>query len=84
MNPKEPARRRFLKNGAALAGLAVGSMRPAVAQTSAPESAAKISTDVRAYGERSHFETAIRLGAPGLYDPAPAGYHRPVRAADAT
>jgi sulfane dehydrogenase subunit SoxC len=76
MNPKEPARRRFLKNGAALAGLAVGAMRPAGAQTSAPESTAKISTDVRAYGERSHFETEIRLGAPGLYDPAPAGYHR--------
>jgi len=76
MNPKEPARRRFLKNGAALAGLAVGAMRPAGAQTSSPESAAKISTDVRSYGERSHFETAIRLGAAGLYDPAPAGYHR--------
>jgi sulfane dehydrogenase subunit SoxC len=76
MNPKEPARRRFLKNGAALAGLAVGVTRPAGAQMSAPESAVKISADVRAYGERSHFETAIRLGAPGLYDPAPAGYHR--------
>jgi hypothetical protein len=33
MNPKESGRRRFLKNGAALAGLAVGAVQPANGQS---------------------------------------------------
>jgi len=32
--------------------------------------------DLHAYGERSRFESSARLGAMGLYDPAPPGYHR--------
>jgi hypothetical protein len=33
MDPKQSGRRRFLKNSAALAGLAVGTLQPASAQT---------------------------------------------------
>ncbi len=76
MNPKDSGRRRFLKNGAALAGLAVGAVRSAKAETPAAEGAAMPPADIHAYGQRSHFETSSRRGAPGLYDPAPADYHR--------
>ena len=53
-------RRSFLKQGAALAGLAVGGVRSA---SGAPVSQAQLSVELRrrrAYGERSPFETATR------------------------
>src|SRR5258708_39608424 len=76
MKPNETGRRRFLKNGAALAGLAVGAMRPAHAETPAAEGTATPAADIHAYGQRSHFENSIRRGAGGLYDAAPPDYHR--------
>src|SRR5512135_865504 len=76
MKPKDSGRRLFLKNGAALAGLAVGAVRTASGQTSPPENSAARPMDLHSYGERSRYETSARLGAPGLYDPAPPGYHR--------
>src|SRR5580700_7534586 len=76
MEPKDSGRRSFLKNGAALAGLAVGMVKIAKGDTPAPEGSATPLKDLHSYGERSRYETAARLGAMGLYDPAPPGYHR--------
>src|SRR3979490_605709 len=76
MISKESGRRRFLKNGAALAGLAVGAMQPASGQDAGTEKTEAHPKDLHAYGERSRFESSARLGAMGLYDPAPSGYHR--------
>jgi len=71
MKPKDSGRRRFLKNSAALAGIAVGMAKTAKGDTPAPEGSAAPPKDVHGYGERSRYETSARLGAPGLYDPAP-------------
>jgi sulfane dehydrogenase subunit SoxC len=76
MNPKQSGRRRFLKNGAALAGLAVGAMQPASAQSAGTEKSEARPKDLHSYGDRSRFEISARVGSMGLYDPAPAGYHR--------
>ncbi len=76
MKPKDFGRRSFLKNSAALAGLAVGAVQSSSGQSAAPETSSARTKDLHGYGERSKFETATRLGAPGLYDPAPPGYHR--------
>jgi sulfane dehydrogenase subunit SoxC len=76
MNSKQSARRRFLKNSAALAGLAAGAIHPASGQSAGSEPADAHSKDIHAYGERSRFENSARVGAMGLYDPAPPGYHR--------
>src|SRR5690349_8642364 len=76
MISKQSGRRRFLKNSAALAGLAVGAVQPINAQSAAPETAGAPPRDLHAYGDRSRFETSLRTGAMGLYDPAPQGYHR--------
>ena len=61
MNPKQSDRRRFLKNGAALAGLAVGASANAlpVSARPAPESI----DDLHKYGERSHFVESVRTGS---------------------
>ncbi|MCU1341041.1 MAG: sulfite oxidase SoxC [Candidatus Acidoferrum typicum] len=76
MNSKQSGRRRFLKNSAALAGLAVGTMRPASGQSTGSEKPEARPKDLHSYGERSRFENSARLGSMGLYDPATAGYHR--------
>jgi sulfane dehydrogenase subunit SoxC len=76
VNSKESGRRRFLKNGAALAGLAVGAIQPANGQSVEPGKKKEHAKDLHAYGERSRFEISSRVGAMGLYDPAPPGYHR--------
>src|SRR5271170_8005247 len=76
MKPNDSGRRSFLKKSAALAGLAVGAARSASGQTAAPENSPAWIKDLHAHGERSRFETSVRYGAPGLYDPAPPGYHR--------
>ena len=60
MNPKERGRRRFLKEGAALAGLAVGAIRSASGQTVASETPQGGTKDTRLYGERSRFENPVR------------------------
>src|ERR1700730_5555943 len=76
MNPKASGRRRFLKSRAALAGLAVGTIQPASGQSTGSEKTEERPKDLHAYGERSRFENSSRVGAMGLYDPAPPGYHR--------
>ena len=76
MNSKQSSRRRFLKNSAALAGLAVGTIQPASGQSAAPDNSEARPKDSHSYGERSRFENSARLGAMGLYDPATPGYHR--------
>ena len=60
MKAKEHGRRRFLKESVALAGLAVGAIRSASAQTLAPETPAAPPKDFRAYGERSRFVDSVR------------------------
>ena len=61
MKPKESSRRRFLKNGVVFAGMAMGTAeagRPLPAQGAEK---ADISPEAQlAYGERSHFEDAVR------------------------
>src|SRR3990172_9423636 len=67
MKPKERGRRRFLKEGAALAALAVGAIRLASGQTPGSEIPAVRPNDTRVLGERSRFENAGRLL--GLFGP---------------
>jgi len=71
MKPNDSGRRRFLKNSAALAGLAVGAVQTASAGAIPDEKSGAPAKDLHSYGERSRFETSERLGAMGLYDPAP-------------
>ena len=60
MDARERGRRRFLKNGAALAGLALGAVPSLSAETPAAEKRDAPAKDLHAYGERSRFETAVR------------------------
>jgi sulfane dehydrogenase subunit SoxC len=57
----QSARRRFLKDSVALAGMAVAGVRSASGQTAAPESPAPPSKSRREYGERSRFENSVRV-----------------------
>lgn len=61
MNPKQPDRRRFLKSGAALAGLAVGASASAL--PAAAESAPESIDELHKHGERSHFVKSVRTGS---------------------
>jgi len=64
MESKKPSRRKFLKGGAeaAVAGLAVGAIGSASAQTVAPDAHPQKSLkDLVAYGERSRFVTSVRV-----------------------
>src|SRR5665213_2232206 len=65
MNPKGPSRRLFLKNGAALAGLAVGASAAAKSATAAdaPEATLERVDQLHEHGERSHFVESIRRGS---------------------
>ena len=65
MNSEQSGRRKFLKKGAALAGLAAGAIVPASAATPAPESVDQL----HAYGQRSRFENWTRKGK-HLWPPA--------------
>ena len=70
MDSKKPNRRRFLKGGAAVAGLAAGAVRSASGET--PASGAPPKKDIKeliAYGERSRFVTSIREPAAGRPSP---------------
>ena len=78
MNSRQSDRRRFLKEGAALAGLAVvgaESIRPASGQTPGSETPAVRPEDYRDYGKRSRFETSVRTrygaGSTSLSSQAP-------------
>src|SRR5690242_11241209 len=60
MKAKHLGRRRFLKNGAALASLAVAGIGTAKGETAASDKPEPRSKNLYEYGERSHFETAVR------------------------
>jgi sulfane dehydrogenase subunit SoxC len=60
MDSKKPNRRGFLKDGAAMAGLAAGGAQAASAQTSGTETPSKGIKELIAYGERSRFVTSVR------------------------
>jgi len=62
MNPKKPSRRLFLKNGAALAGLAVGASAAAKSATAADVPEERVD-QLHQHGERSHFVDSIRRGS---------------------
>ena len=84
MNPKQSTRRKFLRDGAALAGLAAGALtaRTASAQdyestinqipkgTPGPTEGQQFDA---VYGVRSRYETAGRLGGLGAYWTGPEG-----------
>jgi len=63
MKPKQTDRRGFLKNGAALAGLAVGASAAALPTAAAAEPALEKVDELHLYGERSHFVTDVRNGS---------------------
>ena len=65
MTSKQSNRRRFLKETAALAGLAAGAARLGDAQTQAGNAGEGTERDLHAYGERSRFVTSTRLGTNG-------------------
>lgn len=61
MKRKPSSRRRFFQDSAALAGLAMGVGQSSLAQTPQAEEAGATPTGVRAYGERSKYDTFTRL-----------------------
>ncbi len=70
MNPKQPDRRRFLKSGAALAGLAVGASAATHSLSAEPVTAEPTEERIdllHKYGERSHYVHSVRYG--GLNNP---------------
>jgi sulfane dehydrogenase subunit SoxC len=77
VNKKLSGRRRFLKDGAALAALAVGGARLANGQAAASGPGDARPKDLHAYGERSRFEKSGRIGNNDQYgkDPKPGEYY---------
>src|SRR5260370_38941829 len=71
--PKQPGRRAFLRDGAALAGLAMGVARPARGATLAEETPDVPPKGLHAYGERSRFETSLRTGSLGTWPTLTSG-----------
>src|SRR5580700_4503614 len=67
MASKKPNRRGFLKGGAALAGLGAGGARLAKGQTQGTPP--KKIDELIAYGDRSRFETAIRMPVAERHSP---------------
>jgi sulfane dehydrogenase subunit SoxC len=61
MKKQLSGRRRFLKNSAALVGLAAGAVESAIGQTPAADAPSKDIKALIAYGERSHFVNSVRL-----------------------
>ena len=61
MKSKQTDRRRFLKSGAALAGLAVGASASSRALSAEP--AEERIDALHKYGERSHFVDSVRIGS---------------------
>ena len=70
MGSKRPARREFLKSGAALAGgFTLGAAAPAIGQTPASPAMIKGDKDQIAYGDRSRFVTSVRIPHGGRPSP---------------
>ena len=61
MKPQGRGRRRFLKQGAALAGLAVGAVRSVSGQTLGSGTSEACPKDLAAYGKRARFEKSGRI-----------------------
>src|ERR1700676_5586193 len=61
MSSKLSGRRRFLRDSAALVGLAAGVVPSAGAQMSPSEAPPKDNKDLIAYGERSHYVKSVRI-----------------------
>jgi sulfane dehydrogenase subunit SoxC len=76
MSQNKYGRRRFFKDGAALAGLALGAAQSARGAILEPDAPKARHTDLWAYGDRSRFEASVRNGRMGLYDVPPAGESR--------
>jgi sulfane dehydrogenase subunit SoxC len=76
VNPKQSGRRGFLKDSAALAGLAVGAVRSVSGATLGPATTEIRPKDSHAYGDRSRFENSVRRGSMGLFDAPPEGWSR--------
>ena len=78
MDAKERGRRRFLKEGAVLAGLAVGAVRTPAGwgQSTGAETPEKPAKDLYSYGGRSRFETAARTGTNGRWNEQKPGVPR--------
>jgi sulfane dehydrogenase subunit SoxC len=70
MSSKRSPRRQFLKNGAALAGLAAGAISspPNLFGADTPATGAEA---LHAYGERSHFEKDARIGSIAMWPIVP-------------
>ncbi|MGH9787044.1 MAG: twin-arginine translocation signal domain-containing protein, partial [Terriglobia bacterium] len=71
MNSKQPNRRKFLKGSAALVGLAA--TRSVSGQSPASGAYIKGTEELIAYGQRSRFETAVRVSHGGRHSPDPFG-----------
>ena len=70
MASKRPARREFLKSGAALAGgLTLGAVAPAMGQTPAGPTMIKEGDEQIAYGDRSKHVTSVRIPHGGRPSP---------------
>src|SRR5215213_11500809 len=70
MDSKRPARREFLKSGAALAGgFTLGAAAPANAQTPTSPPMIKGDRDQIAYGDRSRFVNSVRIAHGGRPSP---------------
>ena len=70
MDSKRPARRQFLKSGAALAGgFTLGAATPALGQTPPSPPMIKGNKDQIAYGDRSRFVNSVRIAHGGRPSP---------------
>ena len=73
MGSKQPARRDFLKSGAALAGgFTLGAAAPAISQTLPSPPMIKGDKDQIAYGSRSRFVTSVRIPTAAGRRPTPS------------
>ena len=79
MHSSLPGRRRFLKGGAALAGLAVGGIQAARSQTIGSQTEEGRGSDLGIYGKRSHFENSGRLPTSGTLGMGHADYYTPLQ-----
>jgi len=66
MNSRQFGRRGFLKEGAALAGMAFGGIGLARGQTPGSKAGEAHPEDLHAYGKRSRFENSVRVGNNGV------------------
>ena len=68
MSARRSLRRQFLKDGAALAGFAAGAISSPGGKLFAGDASP---TDLHAYGQRSHFESDVRVGSIAMWPIVP-------------